>query len=158
MIEEGKRVCQTCGTSLPVSSASCPVCALRTALDSGEGESTTVLRLSASQYRFEHYEIVIREDQKPLELGRGGMGVTYKATDTNLHCPVALKVIHIIAGTWMMSPCDSVSWPRQEPLPVYGTRMLLQYSILGESTATISTRWSSWMESRSTACSNCADP
>jgi serine/threonine protein kinase/tetratricopeptide (TPR) repeat protein len=94
MIEEGKRVCQTCGTSLPVSSASCPVCALRNALDSGEGESTTALLLFVSKYRFEHYEIVIREDQKPLELGRGAMGVTYKATDTNLHCPVALKVIN----------------------------------------------------------------
>ena len=94
MVAEGKRVCQICGTSLPASSVSCAVCALRNALDPAEGESTTVLRLFASQYRFEHYEIVIQEDQKPLELGRGAMGVTYKATDTNLHCPVALKVIN----------------------------------------------------------------
>jgi serine/threonine protein kinase len=36
----------------------------------------------------------MRGDQKPLELGRGAMGVTYKATDTNLHCLVALKVIN----------------------------------------------------------------
>jgi hypothetical protein len=43
--------------------------------------------------RFEHYELVTGEDEKPLELGRGAMGVTYKAFDINLHCPVTLKVI-----------------------------------------------------------------
>ncbi|MBV8415696.1 MAG: protein kinase [Verrucomicrobia bacterium] len=43
--------------------------------------------------RFEHYELVTGEDGKPVELGRGAMGVTYKAFDVNLHCPVALKAI-----------------------------------------------------------------
>jgi serine/threonine protein kinase len=33
------------------------------------------------------------EDKKPVELGRGAMGVTYKAFDLDLHCPVTLKVI-----------------------------------------------------------------
>src|SRR5208283_1008601 len=45
-------------------------------------------------HRFEHYELVKREDGKPVELGRGAMGVTYKAFDVDLRYPVTLKVIN----------------------------------------------------------------
>src|ERR1700751_5983485 len=43
--------------------------------------------------RFDHYELVTGEDGKSVELGRGAMGITYKAFDVNLRCPVTLKVI-----------------------------------------------------------------
>ena len=43
--------------------------------------------------RFEHYELLQTEDGRPVELGRGAMGITYKAFDVDLHCPVTLKVI-----------------------------------------------------------------
>src|SRR6185437_6436798 len=46
-----------------------------------------------TEQRFEHYRLVTGEDGKPVELGRGAMGVTYKAFDVDLRCPVALKVI-----------------------------------------------------------------
>jgi serine/threonine protein kinase len=38
--------------------------------------------------------LVVGEDGKPIELGRGAMGVTYKAFDVDLHCAVTLKIIN----------------------------------------------------------------
>ncbi len=48
----------------------------------------------AETVRFEHYEVRRREDGTLWELGRGAMGITYRAFDTNLRTDVALKVIN----------------------------------------------------------------
>lgn len=44
--------------------------------------------------QFQHYQILTREDGSLWELGRGAMGVTFKAVDINLQIPVALKVLN----------------------------------------------------------------
>jgi serine/threonine protein kinase len=36
---------------------------------------------------------MLGDDGRPIELGRGAMGITYKALDVDLQCPVTLKVI-----------------------------------------------------------------
>jgi serine/threonine protein kinase len=101
MKTESQRTCPSCGNELFEAMEFCPVCMLRKGLAGGveSGESSaseaTVKPTTPDQpaQRFEHYKLVTGEDGKPVELGRGAMGVTYKAFDIDLRCPVTLKVI-----------------------------------------------------------------
>ena len=87
--------CSVCGSEFSGGlKLFCPVCMLRQALAGGveSGECPSEDTVTPTQ-RFEHYELLKGEDGKPVELGRGAMGVTYKALDVELRYPVTLKVI-----------------------------------------------------------------
>src|SRR5271165_6933856 len=99
MSTEPQCTCPSCGNQFCGAMEFCPVCMLRKALadgvESGESSFEEAVKPTLEQavQRFEHYQLVTGEDRKPVELGRGAMGVTYKAFDVDLHCPVTLKVI-----------------------------------------------------------------
>src|SRR6476619_2830752 len=98
MAIEERRICSRCGSQFSCAMEFCPVCMLRAASDE-ETEPSSEPAFSASMFdsgagRFEHFEVVKGEDGKPVELGRGAMGITYRAFDVDLRCPVTLKVIN----------------------------------------------------------------
>src|SRR5215469_6148323 len=89
--------CPNCGGVLektPSGELGCMSCLLRAGIGS-EQETVCDSTLTSDQggLRFGVYEIDFHEDGSLYELGRGAMGVTYRATDTSLQRKVALKII-----------------------------------------------------------------
>src|SRR5438034_1562685 len=95
----GASTCPTCGGVLEETSGGglgCMSCLLRAGIGSEE-EVTQDSNPNAFEGggRFGVYEIDCHPDGSLYELGRGAMGVTYRATDTSLQRKVALKIIKI---------------------------------------------------------------
>ena len=88
-------ICEQCGTPLRdrAGDQGCLNCLLSSGLEFEEAEDLTSGNEPRPRF-FQHYEILTRPDGSCWELGRGAMGVTYKARDVNLDTPVALKIIN----------------------------------------------------------------
>src|SRR5215831_14502014 len=99
MSAEPQRTCPSCGNEFSGAMEFCPVCMLRKGLAGAVASSESSFEEVAKptpqhpEQRFEHYQLVTGEDGRRVELGHGAMGLTYKAFDADLQCPVTLKVI-----------------------------------------------------------------
>ena len=93
--ETTAEVCSECGTRIEGGFSRglgrCMICLLRVGLEDAEEPDEALPPPVAD--RLGNYRIERRVDGTPWELGRGAMGVTYRAVDTSLQRPVALKLI-----------------------------------------------------------------
>jgi len=88
-------ICEQCGNPLPSlpGDEGCLTCLLTTGIGTDDIQEGVSVDESGNRF-YQHYEILTRPDGSRWELGRGAMGVTYKARDINLDTPVALKIIN----------------------------------------------------------------
>ena len=130
--------CPNCGGVLEKTSAGelgCMSCLLRAGVGSEE-ETVHDSTLGALEggLRFGVYEIDCREDGRLYELGRGAMGVTYRATDTTLQRKVALKIIKT----------DIAERSADAPLPLAAPACDVASEIFTTDTATMMALWLNW--------------
>ena len=88
--------CPNCGGVVEETSAAgggCMFCLLQAGIGSEQEVAQDSTPAAERGARFGVYEIDCHADGSLCELGRGAMGVTYRATDTSLQCKVALKII-----------------------------------------------------------------
>jgi serine/threonine protein kinase/Tfp pilus assembly protein PilF len=99
-ISKSARVCETCGSPSETTSSDdfgCMVCLFDAALARDAEESDVAFASASGQ--FGAYTIGYHVDGSGWELGRGAMGVTYRAIDKVLDRPVALKIINTNLGS-----------------------------------------------------------
>ena len=87
-------ICEKCGSSVESASSpdlGCMVCMLHLA----SGNLPAPSDRDSPLQQFAQYVIEKREDGRAWELGRGAMGVTYRATDSTLQRSIALKITNI---------------------------------------------------------------
>ena len=85
--------CPRCGVALlePEDDSSCPACLLALALDSDETRPGTGHSLDPIS---DHLPTLPPHYRLESRVGSGGMGLVYRAVDTRLNRPVAIKAVH----------------------------------------------------------------
>jgi len=81
-------VCSECGSAL-THHIGCMPCQLRVGFEAGAANSAS----EETPEQLANYRIARRDDGTPWELGRGSMGITYRALDVPLNRPVAIKIV-----------------------------------------------------------------
>ena len=107
-------VCPECGTRLEGAFSRglgrCMICLLRVGFDDAEEPDEKLFAPVTD--RLGNYRIERHDDGTHWELGRGAMGVTYRAVDTSLQRPVA-------RNGWItrFPPGPLAAWGRARDLP-----------------------------------------
>jgi hypothetical protein len=94
---ERRSICSSCGREFSAGLEYCPLCMLSGALAAGAASAASSCEAAIAPpgepmaVHFEHYELLQAEDGRPVELGRGAMGITYKAFDVDLQATIGTR-------------------------------------------------------------------